>query len=1072
MTIGRNRVIVMNRWKSYPLKMIAAYGEPYIEQKEDSEIYRKGRYIALKKTLDWNAYVDAARRANAEGCVLLENRNQILPLAKGTKVSIFGRIQDHYYKSGTGSGGMVNVAKVYSIPDGIRENGDLIINEALHAIYETWEETHPYDEGIGWGEEPWSQSEMELTEDIVRDAAADSDAAIVIIGRTAGEDKDASDTPGSYQLTEMEQDMLRKVRDGFSRMIVLLNVGAIIDMSWMDEVSADAVMYVWQGGMVGGLAVADLLTGRQTPSGRLTDTIAYHIEDYPSDADFGGEAYNCYTEDIYVGYRYFETFAKEKVRYPFGYGLSYTKFEVICTDARREGIDDVREDADRTRVGKSGDVSEAGLDGLADKATGKTVITIDVKNTGSYAGKEVVQIYGCAPQGVLGKPSRVLLAYSKTELLKPDETETMVFEIRDDQLASYDDSGATGHKSCFVLEAGSYAIYAGTNVRSAEEVVSFDLEDLIVVKQYREALAPVLAYKRIKPEIGEDGRLVLHETSSLTEEACDMDETGDSKTREEYHNATIAWEDVPLATILPEERRNQEIPEEILQQIVSDEVLGLEITASAGIHSVGADDIPESAGDMEEGIRNRGYIILQDVINGQASLTEFIAQLSDEDLSCIIRGEGMGSSLVTPGTASAFGGVSKRLRAFGIPAVCCDDGPSGMRLDSGAKAFSLPNGTLIGCSYHPDMVEELYSYLGLEMISNKVDNLLGPGMNIHRHPLNGRNFEYFSEDPYLTGTIGMAQVRGLQSAGVTGTIKHFAGNNQEYHRRSYNSVISERALREIYLRGFEMVVTSGVADSIMTTYGALNGLFTSGQYDLNTAILREEWGYDGIVMSDWWADINERNQPKNKTNFAAMVRAQNDLYMVCPDGSKNVNGDNTLEALAEDKVTRAELQRSAMNICRFAMHTEAMRRQMGEPTEVEIVNRPKYDDDFDMEDVEFVALTDPMTIDLTYQESKANTNYVMAFDNQKPGIYEMTVVGSSPLTELAQIPCTLFYTGIPIASYTFHGTEGADMEITQDVRFMNRFVVLRLFVGKNGVNLKEIRLRYKDQLPDRYTGEM
>ena len=937
----------------------------------------------MKKTLDWNAYTDAARRANAEGCVLLENRNQTLPLAKGTKVSIFGRIQDHYYKSGTGSGGMVNVAKVYSIPDGIRENGDLTINEALHSIYEKWEEMHPYDEGIGWGEEPWSQAEMELSEEIVLDAAAVSDAAIVIIGRTAGEDKDASDTPGSYQLTDIEKDMLRKVRKGFSRMIVLLNVGAVIDMSWMDEGAADAVMYVWQGGMVGGLAVADLLTGRQTPSGRLTDTIAYHMEDYPSNEDFGGEEYNCYTEDIYVGYRYFETFAKEKVRYPFGYGLSYTKFEITCTDVRRE----------------------------AGKAAGKTVITVDVKNTGTYAGKEVVQIYGRAPQGALGKPSRVLLAYSKTELLKPDETETIVFEIRDDQLASYDDSGVTGHRSCFVLEAGTYAIYAGTNVRGAEEVVSFDIEGMIVVKQCREALAPVQAFKRIKPEIGEDG------------------------------HAVITREDVPLATILPEERRNRELPEEIAQRVVSDEALSQSIQ-------------------------------LKDVVSGQASLEDFVAQLSDEDLSCIVRGEGMGSSLVTPGTASAFGGVSKRLQAFGIPAVCCDDGPSGMRLDSGAKAFSLPNGTLIGCSYNPDMVEELYGYLGLEMISNKVDNLLGPGMNIHRHPLNGRNFEYFSEDPYLTGTIGMAQVRGLQSAGVTGTIKHFAGNNQEYNRRSYNSVISERALREIYLKGFEMVVTSGVADSIMTTYGALNGLFTSGQYDLNTAILREEWGYDGIVMSDWWADINERYQPKNKTNFAAMVRAQNDLYMVCPDGSKNANGDNTLEALAEDKVTRAELQRSAMNICRFAMHTEAMRRLMGEETEVEILNRPKYEDDFDADDVEFVELTDSMRIDLTYQESKANTNYVMAFDNQKPGIYEMTVVGSSPLTELAQIPCTLFYTGIPIASYTFHGTDGADMEITQDVRFMNRFVVLRLFVGKNGVNLKEIRLQYKGKLPDRYIGEM
>lgn len=926
--------------------------------------------MGTKRTLDWNEYIETARRAIAEGCVLLENRNQLLPLAEGTKVSVFGRIQEHYYKSGTGSGGMVNVASVYSVIDGILENRNLVLDEELRRIYKDWETLHPYYEGIGWGAEPWSQEEMELTDQVAKEAAERSEVAIVIIGRTAGEDRDLSDTPGSYQLTETEVDMLCKVRKYFSKMIVLLNVGGIIDMSWMDEAFPDALMYIWQGGMIGGLAVADVLTGRQVPSGKLTDTIALSIKDYPSNDNFGHDDYDCYAEDIYVGYRYFETFAKEKVRYPFGYGLTYTEFELHHIHSEHDDV------------------------------ARRTTITMDVKNVGAHSGREVLQFYGEAPQGVLGKPLRSLLTFVKTEELAPGENETVVITIDDDQWASYDDGGATGYKSCFVLEAGTYKLYAGTNVRNAQEILEYELPELVIVEKLYEALAPVRAFERIHPVIA-DGVV------------------------------TVVKEPVPLATILPEDRRLMDIPEELPTKAVSDD-----------------------------------YVTLADVVHGRASLQDVVAQLTDEDLACIVRGEGMGSSLVTPGTAAAFGGVSPRLRSFGIPAMCCDDGPSGMRLDSGVKAFSLPNGTMLGCSFNPDLVEALYSYLGLEMISNKVDALLGPGMNIHRHPLNGRNFEYFSEDPYVTGVMGTAQVRGIQSVGVTGTIKHFAANNQEYQRRSIDSTVSERALREIYLKGFEMVVRSGVADSIMTTYGSLNGLFTAGQYDLNTTILRKQWGYTGIVMTDWWADINERNKPKDKTNFAAMIASQNDIYMVCPDGKRNASGDNTLEALADGRLKRSELQRCALNICQFALHTEALRRMMGERTEVEIINRPVYADDFDAEEVDFILCGEELTVDLTYQKSVAETNYLLPLETTKLGIYEVTLIGSSELGELAQIPCTLFFTGIPVASFTFHGTNGENMEITQNIRCASRFATLRLQVGRNGVDLKEIRFRFKEKPAD------
>lgn len=913
----------------------------------------------MKITLDWKKYEETAIQAISEGCVLLENKNNVLPLAKGSKISVFGRIQSSYYKSGTGSGGKVNVSKVYSIIDGLYESKDVSLNEELQQIYAEWEKTHPYDEGLGWGKERWSQDEMPLTDDIVKSAANNSDVALVIIGRTAGEDKDNSATAGSYLLSDEEKDMMAKVRKGFSKMVVLLNVGNIIDMSFIDDYSPDAVMYVWQGGMLGGLGTADVITGKTNPSGKLTDTIAFSIDDYPSTKYFGNPNGNDYVEDIYVGYRYFETFAKDAVRYPFGFGKSYTNFEINCLSAKN---DDVNQ---------------------------KISVSLSIKNTGKLAGKEVAQLYIMAPDGKLGKASRVLVEFEKTKLLNPSESVTLDFSVPYKTFASYDDKNATGHKSAFVLEAGTYKLFAGNDVRSAKEILSFEIKDLLIIKQCEEALAPVKPFNRfLKAGNG------------------------------------IQMEAVPLRTVSMINRRNENLPEEIKQVSTTS-------------------------------------IQLKDVLAKKASIEDFVAQFTDDDLSCIIRGEGMGSSLVTPGTASAFGGVSPRLRdTFGIPACCCDDGPSGMRLDCGIKAFALPNGTSLACTFNKELVTKLYSFTGLEMITNHVENLLGPGMNIHRNPLNGRNFEYFSEDPFLTGEIGIAMVKGLRESGVTGTIKHFCGNEQEANRYAQDSVISERALREIYLKGFQMVVESGYGNSIMTTYGLVNGLYTASCYDLNTTILRKDWGFKGIVMTDWWANINEENSAPDRNNFGAMIRSQNDLYMCCPNGAKNEGGDNTLEALSQGKLARSELQRSAINICEHVMETAAMQRLLGTIPEVEIINRPKEADDINLDDIEFTVLDGNLSLDLTYQECKANTNYIMALDVQKIGTYEVTLTGSSDLDQLAQLPCTIFYQGIPAASFTFQGSNGKEVSITKKFILPNRFAVCRLQVASNGLKLKDIKFSY------------
>lgn len=918
------------------------------------------------RVLDWAVYEKTAREMVAEGLVLLKNDNKALPLKQGETVSVFGRMQNHYYKSGTGSGGMVNVAKVVGILDALNECKDVNVNQKLAETYAAWDKEHPVELGLGWGQEPWSQAEMPVTDELVQEAAGESDSAIVIIARTAGEDKDNTLEKGAFMLTDIETDMLRLVRENFQKMVVLLNVGGLIDMSFLDTISPDACMYVWQGGMVGGYGVVDVLVGDVSPSGKLTDTIAYDIKDYPAYDNFGGEERNFYAEDIYVGYRYFETFAKDKVRYPFGYGLSYTDFKI--------------------------GVKHASLD----FEKGVANICVKVTNTGKRLGKEVIQVYGEMPQGRLGKPSRVLIDFAKTKELVPGLSDELKFEIPLDRMASFDDSGATGHRNCYVLEAGDYTIHVGNSIRNTTECLFFELAETVELQKLQEALAPYEKFDRMKPFCDENGRML------------------------------IEYEETPLVTVDMYDRRERELPEEI-----------------------------PVTGDKE--------ITLLDVREGRASMDEFIAQFDDEDLACFVRGEGMGSSLVTAGTASAFAGVSPNLIAHKIPSVCCDDGPSGMRLDSGMKAFSLPNGTLCGCSFNKELNTRLYALLGLEMTANKVEVLLGPGMNIHRHPLNGRNFEYFSEDPYLTGSIATAQLEGLKSSGVSGTIKHFCGNNQEYHRHTMDSVISQRALREIYLKGFEIAVKSGYADSVMTTYGLVNGLYTAGSYDLNTTILRNEWGFTGVVMTDWWASINRRGMEPDANDFATMIQAQNDMYMCCPDGSKNMGGDNVIEALQDGRISRAELQRIAKNVCSFAMNTNAFKRLVGEPVNIEITNRPKQADDFSIDDVEYINVDRDILIDLTEKASTADTNYVIALDVEHPGEYEVSLRGSSTLEKLAQLPCTLFFNGFPVSNFTFNGTGGEDVVIRKKVKFYGRFNVLRLYVKSNGLDLKDIKFSFEKE---------
>lgn len=907
----------------------------------------------MKRTLDWDKYLETSARAVSGGIVMLKN-DGALPLKQGGTAAVFGRIQLHYYKSGTGSGGMVNVSKVIGITDGLLDAGYKLDEQLLNA-YREWDEQNPFDYGEGWGGEPWSQKEMPLTDELVGGAASRADAAIVIIGRTAGEEMDNKLEKGAFLLSDLEEDMLRRVTSAFDKTVVLLNTGGLIDMSFMDRYPVSAVMYVWQGGMVGGAGTAAVLTGEVSPSGKLPDTIAYEISDYPSDKFFGSGDMDCYGEDIYVGYRYFETFAKDRVRFPFGFGMSYTSFDITASDFKLDG----------------------------NKVTG----SVNVKNTGSTPGREVVQIYCSAPQGKLGKPARVLCGFDKTRALQPGESQTLSFEIPLESVASYDDSGVTGHKSAWILEQGGYVFYAGADVRSASEAYSLTLPET-VVRQCKSALGPLTAFKRMVNSSGKP-----------------------------------EFEDVPLT--------GEAFPHD---------------------HAKLPAEIPQTG---DRGIR------LADVVNGKNTLEEFTAQLTDYDLSCIIRGEGMGSPKVTAGTAAAFGGVSDTLTALGIPCACCDDGPSGMRLDCGTKAFSLPNGTLLASTFDRPLMTELFTFMGLEMHTNQVDCLLGPGMNIHRHPLNGRNFEYFSEDPYLTGEMASAELAGLHSTGAEGTIKHFCGNNRETRRHFLDSVISERALREIYLRGFEKAVKKGGAKSVMTTYGQVNGVWTAGNYGLVTGILRDDWGFDGFTMTDWWANINRRGKAPDKSDFAAMAMAQNDVYMVTADGA--VCNDNTLDSLNSGELTRGELQRNAMNILRFLTTTHAMKRVMGCDDETEIINRPADAGDVDSTDIEFHDIDEDLTLDLTGITTEKGSSYAFGLNVSKPGVYKVTLTASSTLSELAQTSVSIFALGSPCGMFTFNGTGGAPVSQTKDVKFLSNFMPIRLYFGGSGLKTQSIRFELKER---------
>ena len=716
-------------------------------------------------------HIQLSREAACEGTVLLKNNNKTLPLKKGAKVAVFGIAQIDYIKGGGGSG-VVYCEYTRNIYEGLKLKTDIEVFDALSLFYEA-----RVSDAIRNGELngritsvalkngflKGNITEPTIPEDLLASAKDFTDTAIITICRYSAEyfDRYADGSDPYFELSNEEKAMVETVCNNFKKVIVLLNTGAMIDTSWFAENDKiDSALMIWQGGMEGGLAAADILVGEVTPSGKLVDTCAKDFMDYPSSEGFHESVdYVKYTEDIFVGYRYFETIPgmKDRVVYPFGFGLSYTDFEI--TNAKACALGE------------------------------KIVVSADVKNIGEYSGKEVVQVYYGAPVGKITKAARELCAFAKTKLLAPGESETLVmsFDIKD--MASYDDLGDV-EKSAYVMEAGEYKIFVGNSVRDAKEIdFKYVLDSNKIIEKLTEYCTPANLGKRL--------------------------------------TATGEYINVPDVDYTPKT---------------------FECTYKCE-EKIPAADEPK-------------YMLI-DVAEGRVSLDDFIAQLTDDELWRLLVGKKNTGVAITDG----MGGLDK----YGIPTPMTADGPAGVRIRpvTGVSTTAFPVETMLACSWNLDLVERIGVAAALEVKENNFSMYLAPALNIHRSPLCGRNFEYFSEDPLVSGKMAAAVIRGTQSQNIVGTAKHFACNNKETNRKESDSIVSERALREIYLKGFEICVKESAPWLVMTSYNRINKVRGAEHTELITGILRGEWGFKGLVTTDW----------HNYGLRAPEIKAGNDIHM-------------------------------------------------------------------------------------------------------------------------------------------------------------------------------------------------
>jgi len=764
---------------------------------DNSEAIKK--MLSRKVEHPYPENMQLGRACAADGMVLLKNENDVLPL-RGKKIALFGSGATDTITCGTGSG-YAPAPYIVNVREGLTNAGyELTSSLWLDRFCEATKKANDEDTTLTPTKRYWSGvrillDDMEIAEEEL-DAATEADTAVYIIRRNAGENDDRKAVEGDYYLTGVERNNLELLAARFSKVVVVLNT-CVMDANFIDEIPGlQGLLLMGLAGNESGNALADVLSGKVCPSGKLTDTWARNYSDYPASETFGmndGDALQeDYREDIYVGYRFFDTY-KIEPKYPFGYGLSYTAFAKRITAV----------DADWRRL----------------------LLSVQVTNKGACAGKDVTQVYVTAPEGRLNKPFQELCGFSKTGLLEPGESEMLEISIPMEFLSSYDTQTAS-----FIMEKGDYLIRVGEHSRETGVAAVIRLDRDAVLRRVSNKMNPdrplsVLQGLPLPPENTDAPVLML---------LADKCHTVDGASRIEHK----------ITTFIPEGTSYQpgKIGENFTMPFPCEEEV---VTVKAS---------PEST--------------LIDVKEGRVSMEEFVASLDPEVLCRLVAGDANETPYSVPSRLtqrlkpneaikSSGGTTALFVETLGIPNCLMTDGPAGLHVIGGATT-SYPVGMVMAQTWDEKYCEKVGRGMGKELEHHNYSVILGPGMNIHRDPLCGRNFEYYSEDPLISGKMGAAVTRGVQSIpGCCVSIKHFACNNQEADRTITNSTVTERALREIYLKGFEICVRESSPATVMTAYNKINGIYSSSHYELLTEILRGEWGFDGLVMTDWGTSSNK-----------------------------------------------------------------------------------------------------------------------------------------------------------------------------------------------------------------------
>lgn len=763
-----------------------------------------------------------ARKAAAEGMVLLKNENEILPLKEGTKIALYGVGASRTIKGGTGSGD-VNERESVSIFEGLKNAGFAITTE-------DW--IRDYESCYLKARDEWKDAVLKKTEELTDHINAffdaysslpfrmpagagitktDADTAIYIISRIAGENADRFAEKGDYYLTDEEEAQLSDICSMYDSVIVAINTGGLMDLSFMDKYkNIEGLLQIVQPGMEGGNAFADLVSGKTAPSGKMTDTWAYKYEDYSNSRTFshnnGDVEKERYYEGIYVGYRYFDTF-DVPVRYGFGYGMSYTTFETKVTSVSRKEQ--------------------------------KIVLETETSNTGSrYSGKEVVQIYVTCPAGKLEKEYRRLAAFGKTEELAPGAAGKLTLEFGLDQLASYSEESAG-----WILEAGKYVIWAGNSLEAAVPCAVLELDQEVILTKTQN-ICPI---KEELEELKQDPAKRAEKLERVLAQAAALPVI------------ELKAADIKTETIVYKENRD----------LVSKEAMDFVKTLTdEQLIALASGDPAKGQGDSS----NLGSAGIS--VPGSAGETNDCAK--DQGLASIVLADGP-AGLRLQKKYNVYNGeiVRKPFMSSIEGGLFCEDEPE----DPGEAYYqyctAIPVGTLLAQTWNTELIEEVGEMIGNEMDLFNVTLWLAPGMNVHRNPLCGRNFEYYSEDPLLSGRMAGAMTKGVQKVpGCGTTIKHFACNSQEDNRMASDSILTERTLREIYLKGFEVAVKEAQPMSIMTSYNLINGIHAANCNDICTKAARCEWGFEGMIMTDWTT-----TEVGPDCTASGCMRAGNDIVM-------------------------------------------------------------------------------------------------------------------------------------------------------------------------------------------------